>query len=66
VNSLTGAGRRAGFDVFPLAAPTEQLLIEVAAGCDRLGIEHTAVWRFSGYGAGLDIPDPRGIPVRLV
>ena len=56
----------AGFDVFALGAPTEQLLDEVVERCDRLGIAHTEVWRFPGYGAGMDIPDPDGIPVRIV
>ena len=55
-----------GFDVFALAAPTEQVLAEIVDRCDRRGIAHTEVWRFPGFGAGLDIPDPDGIPVRIV
>ncbi|MGY1778939.1 VOC family protein [Geodermatophilus sp. SYSU D01036] len=56
----------AGFDVFALTAPTEQLLTDVVERCDRLGIGHTEVRRAPGYAAGVDIPDPDGIPVRIV
>jgi catechol 2,3-dioxygenase-like lactoylglutathione lyase family enzyme len=55
-----------GFDVFALRSPTRQLLDSIAARCDRLGVLRTEVWDFPGFGAGLDIPDPDGIPVRVV
>jgi catechol 2,3-dioxygenase-like lactoylglutathione lyase family enzyme len=61
-----GPPRLAGFDVFALRAPTEELLASIVARCDRLGIEHTEIGRFPGYGAGLDIPDPDGTLVRIV
>ncbi|MGY1616734.1 VOC family protein [Geodermatophilus sp. SYSU D00691] len=56
----------AGFDVFALSAPAEEALAAVVERCDRLGVAHTEVWRFPGFGAGMDIPDPDGIPVRVV
>ena len=61
-----GRPRLAGFDVFALRSPTKELLASIAARCDRLGIPHTEMWDFPGLAAGLDIPDPDGIPVRIV
>jgi hypothetical protein len=52
--------------VFALQSPTEELLTTIAERCDRLGIQHTEVRGFPGYGAGLDIPDPDGTLVRIV
>jgi len=62
----TGQPRLAGFDVFALRSPTEQLLTTLAERCDRLGIGHTEIWASPGYGAGFDIPDPDGTMVRIV
>jgi len=42
------------------------LLTTIAERCDRLGIQHTEVWGYPGYGAGFDIPDPDGTLVRIV
>jgi catechol 2,3-dioxygenase-like lactoylglutathione lyase family enzyme len=56
----------AGFDVFALTAPSEELVTTIAERCDRLRIERTEVQRLAGYGAGLDIPDPDGTLVRIV
>jgi catechol 2,3-dioxygenase-like lactoylglutathione lyase family enzyme len=53
-----GQPRLAGFDVFALRSPTEELLTTVAERCDRLGIQRTEVRSYPGYGAGFDIPDP--------
>jgi catechol 2,3-dioxygenase-like lactoylglutathione lyase family enzyme len=61
-----GRPRLAGFDVFALRSPTEELLTTVAERCDRLGIQHTEVSGYPGYGAGFDIPDPDGTLVRIV
>jgi catechol 2,3-dioxygenase-like lactoylglutathione lyase family enzyme len=61
-----GRPQLAGFDVFALRAPTEQLLTTIAQRCDRLGIPHTDIGRYPGYGAGMDIPDPDGTLVRIV
>jgi catechol 2,3-dioxygenase-like lactoylglutathione lyase family enzyme len=55
----------AGFDVFALTSPTEELVAAIAERCDRLGVTHTEVWRSAGYGAGMDIPDPDGTLVRI-
>jgi catechol 2,3-dioxygenase-like lactoylglutathione lyase family enzyme len=60
-----GAPQLAGFDVFALLSPTKELLTTMAQRCDRLGIPHTEVWDFPGFGAGFDIPDPDGIHVRI-
>jgi catechol 2,3-dioxygenase-like lactoylglutathione lyase family enzyme len=56
----------AGFDVFALRAPTEDLVTTMAERCDRLGVQRTEVQRIPGYGAGVDIPDPDGTLVRIV
>ncbi len=48
------------------APPTQELLTTIAERCDRLGIQHTEVWGYPGYGAGFDIPDPDGTLVRIV
>jgi catechol 2,3-dioxygenase-like lactoylglutathione lyase family enzyme len=61
-----GQPRLAGFDVFALRSPTDELVTTIAGRCDRLGIQHTEVWHYPGYGAGLDIPDPDGTLVRIV
>ena len=61
-----GAPHLEGFDVFALLAPTRALLTEVAERCDRLGVARTEIWDFPGFGAGLDVPDPDGIPVRIL
>jgi catechol 2,3-dioxygenase-like lactoylglutathione lyase family enzyme len=61
-----GQPQLAGFDVFALRSPTEELLTAIAERCDRLGIQRTEVRGFPGYGAGLDIPDPDGTLVRIV
>jgi len=61
-----GDPRTAGFDVFALRSPTKELLTTIAERCDRLGVRHTEVLGFPGYGAGLDIPDPDGTLVRIV
>lgn len=61
-----GQPQLAGFDVFALRSPTRELVATVAERCDQFGIQHTDVWDFPGYGAGLDIPDPDGTPVRIV
>jgi hypothetical protein len=52
--------------VFALRSPTEELVTTIAERCDSLGIRHTEVWHYPGYGAGLDIPDPDGTLVRIV
>lgn len=62
----TGAPDLAGFDVFALLSPTKDVLARIAERCDRLGVAHTEIWDFAGFGAGLDIPDPDGMPVRVV
>jgi catechol 2,3-dioxygenase-like lactoylglutathione lyase family enzyme len=56
----------AGFDVFALRSPTEELLSSIAERCDRLGIERTELRGYPGYGAGFDIPDPDGMLVRII
>jgi catechol 2,3-dioxygenase-like lactoylglutathione lyase family enzyme len=61
-----GQPQLAGFDVVALRSPSEQLLAAIAERCDRLGIQHTDVWGYPGYGAGMDIPDPDGTLVRIV
>ncbi|HEY3009609.1 MAG TPA: VOC family protein [Micromonosporaceae bacterium] len=61
-----GQPRLAGFDVFALRAPTEQLVTSIAERCDRLGIQRTEVRSDPAYGAGMDIPDPDGTLVRIV
>jgi hypothetical protein len=61
-----GQPRLAGFDVFALRSPTEELLTTIADRCDRLGIQRTEVRGYPGYGAGLDIPDPDGTLVRII
>jgi catechol 2,3-dioxygenase-like lactoylglutathione lyase family enzyme len=62
----TGQPRLAGFDVFALRSPTEELLTTIAERCDRLGITRTEVAGYPGYGASFDIPDPDGTLVRIV
>jgi catechol 2,3-dioxygenase-like lactoylglutathione lyase family enzyme len=61
-----GQPRLAGFDVFALRAPTRQLVDSIAERCDGLGVERTDVWDFPGFGRGFDVPDPDGMPVRIV
>jgi len=56
----------AGFDVFALGSPTEELVSAIAERCDRLGIRRTKVLSYARYGAGFDIPDPDGTLVRIV
>ena len=56
----------AGFDAFALSAPSQAVLDDVAARCDRLGVTHSGVREFPGLGAGIDIPDPDDAVVRLV
>jgi hypothetical protein len=52
--------------VFALRAPTKELVTTIAERCDRLGSQHTQVWHYPGYGAGLDIPDPDRTLVRIL
>jgi catechol 2,3-dioxygenase-like lactoylglutathione lyase family enzyme len=61
-----GTPRLAGFDVFALRSPTQDLVTTIAQRCDRLGVERTEVWDLPGFGAGFDIPDPDGTLVRIV
>jgi catechol 2,3-dioxygenase-like lactoylglutathione lyase family enzyme len=56
----------AGFDVFALSSPTEELVSTIAERCDQLGIERTEIMSYPTYGAGFDIPDPDGALVRIV
>jgi hypothetical protein len=51
--------------VFAFLAPTKELVLTMAERCDRLGVTHTDVWGFPGFGEGFDIPDPDGIHVRI-
>ena len=60
-----GEPQLAGFDVFALLSPTKEQLMTIAERCDRLGIAHTEVLDFPGFGAGFDIPDPDGTHVRI-
>jgi catechol 2,3-dioxygenase-like lactoylglutathione lyase family enzyme len=53
----TGQPRLAGFDVFALRSPTEQLLAGIAERCDRLGILDRAVG-LSRVRGGLRHPGP--------
>jgi hypothetical protein len=55
-----------GFDLFALSAPSQSVLDELAARCDRLGIAHSAIHEFPNFGAGMDSPGPDGIVVRVV
>jgi catechol 2,3-dioxygenase-like lactoylglutathione lyase family enzyme len=55
-----------GFDLFALSAPTRAMLHDIAARCDRLGVTHSGVHDFTGFGAGIDIPDPDGTVLRIV
>lgn len=61
-----GQPQLAGFDVFALRCPSRELLATVATRCDQLGIRRTELWDFPGLAAGFDVPDPDGIPVRIV
>ena len=61
-----GTPHVAAFDDFAPLAPTRSLLMEVAARCGRLGVPHTDIWDVAGFGTGFDIPDPDGVPVRVV
>jgi catechol 2,3-dioxygenase-like lactoylglutathione lyase family enzyme len=61
-----GEPRLAGFDVFALRSPTEELVTTTAERCDRLGIQRTEVRGYPGYGTGFDIPDPDGTLVRII
>lgn len=61
-----GPPNLAGFDVFALSSPTEELVSAIAERCDRLGVQRTEVLSYPRYGAGFDIPDPDGTLVRIV
>jgi catechol 2,3-dioxygenase-like lactoylglutathione lyase family enzyme len=61
-----GRPRLEGFDVFALRSPSEELVTTIAERCDRLGVSRSDVWRYPGYGAGFDVPDPDGTHVRIV
>jgi catechol 2,3-dioxygenase-like lactoylglutathione lyase family enzyme len=61
-----GQPNLAGFDVLALRAPTRDLVDSIAERCDRLDVKRSEIWDFPGFGRGFDVPDPDGMPVRIV
>ena len=55
----------AGFDLVALRIASRQALAELAAKCDRLGIEHSPVQHRGPSEAALDVPDPDGTVLRF-
>jgi hypothetical protein len=47
-----GDARTSGLDVVALRSPTRELRTNIAERSDRLGVRHTHVWDFPGYGVG--------------
>ena len=50
----------AGFDLVALRMASREALAELAAKCDRLGIEHSPVQDRGPSEAVVDVPDPDG------
>ena len=55
----------AGFDLVALRMASRKALAELAARCDRLGIEHSPVQARGPGEAVVDVPDPDGTVLRF-
>jgi catechol 2,3-dioxygenase-like lactoylglutathione lyase family enzyme len=60
-----GQPNLAGFDPFALHMATRESLIELAAKCDQLGIDHTSIQDRGGNEAVVGVPDPDGTVLRF-
>jgi catechol-2,3-dioxygenase len=56
----------AGFDLVALRMASREALAELAAKCDRLGIEHSPVQDRGPSEAVVDVPDPDGTVLRFL
>jgi catechol 2,3-dioxygenase-like lactoylglutathione lyase family enzyme len=61
----TGQPSLAGFDLVALHMTSREALADLAARCDRLGIEHSPIQDRGPDEAVVDVPDPDGLVLRF-